>query len=410
MKKGFIILLILLRINCIGQDTIKVLFVGNSFMSFNDLPTLFSQLAEGAGEHVIVASRIPGGASVGDTIQGTFAHMYSPEVYALIKSNDWDYLFLQDRQSRFCMPYGIFPGDSKVIEGHTKIRDSLLFYHPCAHMIWFAGFGTKNGYFPYSTTGVGLIDSIYQNYQFLEDSIGQVIAPIGPAYLRIIADHPSIDLWGPDEEHPSLKGSLLIASVVYTTIFKSSPMVSNFNPGIPVAEDSILKSTGYQTTMDSLGFSGLASITPTIVQSGNSLMVNGYPTCGWFFNRQPSPANNCVAEISQSGNYYAVVTNGAGCKFRTLENYYSINTGTGERNRTDLIAVYPLPASSTISINANVSISHLKVIDSTMKIMKEISHPSKKTELDISAWPEGLYLILVTNEKGVSQTIKFLKQ
>jgi len=49
--------------------------------------------------------------------------MYNPQVYALIKSNDWDYLFLQDRQSRFTMSRGVFPGDSNIIEGHLKIRD-----------------------------------------------------------------------------------------------------------------------------------------------------------------------------------------------------------------------------------------------------------------------------------------------
>jgi len=411
VKQVFIILSILAGISCRAQDTTKVLFIGNSFMSFNDLPTLFSQLAQGSGEQVVVASRIPGGASVGDTIQGTFAHMYNPDVYSLIKGDDWDYLFLQDRQSRFAMGRGIFPGDSKVIEGHIKIRDSLLFYHPCAHMAWFAGFGPKNGYPPYSTTGVGLIDSIYQNYKYLEDSIGQVIVPIGPAYLRIIADYPSIDLWGPDEEHPSLKGSLLIASVLYATVFKSSPMASSFNPGIPDEEDSILKTTAYQTTMDSLGFSGLSGITPAIIHSGDSLMVTGYQTCSWFFNGLPYPANNCVAEISQTGNYFAWVTNGNGCMFRTLEQLYMITTGTNDKNdKTEPCEIFPNPASSKVFVNTTVPLHQLSIVNSAGNIMKEISSPSNKTEIEISSWPNGLYLILVTQKYGVTQTIKFLKQ
>ncbi len=411
MKQAFIILSILVGINCRAQDTTKVLFIGNSFMSFNDLPTLFSQLAEGSGEHVVVASRIPGGASVGDTIQGTFAHMYNPDVYSLIKSDDWDYLFLQDRQSRFAMSRGIFPGDSKVIEGHIKIRDSLLFYHPCAHMAWFAGFGPKNGYPPYSPTGVGLIDSIYQNYKYLEDSIGQVIVPIGPAYLRIIAGYPSIDLWGPDEEHPSLKGSLLIASVLYATVFKSSPIASGFNPGIPYAEDSIIKTTGYQTTIDSLGFSGLSGITPPIIQSGDSLMVTGYQSCSWFFNGLPFPANNCVAEISQTGKYYALVANGNGCIFRTLEHLYMLTTGTNDKNdKKEPCKIFPNPASSKVFVSATVPIHQLSIINSAGIIMKEIANPSNKTEIEISSWPNGLYLILITQKQGVAQTIKFLKQ
>lgn len=411
MKQTFIILSILIGISCKGQDTTKVLFIGNSFMSFNDLPTLFSQLAQGSGEHVVIASRIPGGASVGDTIQGTFAHMYNPDVYSLIKSDDWDYLFLQDKQGRFAMSRGIFPGDSKVIEGHIKIRDSLLFYHPCAHMIWFAGFGPKNGYPPYSPTGVGLIDSIYQNYKYLKDSIGHVIVPIGPAYLRILAGYPSIDLWGPDGEHPSLKGSLLIASVLYATVFKSSPTASSFNPGIPFAEDSIIKTTGYQTTIDSLGFSGLSGITPSIIQSGDSLMVTGYQACSWFFNSLPYPANNCVTEISQTGNYYALATNGNSCIFRTLEQQYELTTGTNDKNyKTEQYEVFPNPASSLVFISTTVPINQLSVINSTGNIMKEIYNPSNKTGIEILSWPNGIYLVLVKQKYGVTQTIKFLKQ
>jgi hypothetical protein len=411
VKQVFIILSILAGISCRAQDTTKVLFIGNSFMSFNDLPTLFSQLAQGSGEEVVVASRIPGGASVGDTIQGTFAHMYNPDVYSLIKGDNWDYLFLQDRQSRFAMSRGIFPGDSKVIEGHIKIRDSLLFYHPCAHMAWFAGFGPKNGYPPYSTTGVGLIDSIYQNYKYLEDSIGQVIVPIGPAYLRIIAGYPSIDLWGPDEEHPSIKGSLLIASVLYATVFKSSPISSSFNPGIPNAEDSIIKTTGYQTTIDSLGYSGLSGITPPIIQSGDSLMVTGYQACSWFFNGLPFPANNCVAEIAQSGNYFALVANENGCIFRTLEQSYSVTTGIDDKNyQTEQCEIFPNPSSSKVFIRATVPLHQLFIINSAGIRIKEISDPSNKTEIEISSWSNGLYLILVTQKNGVTQTIKFLKQ
>jgi hypothetical protein len=309
------------------------------------------------------------------------------------------------------MSLGIFPGDSKVMEGHTKIRDSLLFYHPCAHMAWFAGFGPKNGYPPYSPTGVGLIDSIYQNYKYLEDSIGQVIVPVGPAYLRIMAGYPSIDLWGPDGEHPSLKGSLLIASVLFATVFKSSPIASSFNPGIPVAEDSILKTTAYQTVMDSLGFSGLSGITPPVIQSGDSLIVTGYPSCSWFFNGLPYPANNCVAEVSLTGKYYAWVTNGNGCMFRTPEQLYTVTTGTNNKNeKTQLYEFFPNPASSKIRVTASVPLHQLSIINSAGKIMKEISNPLNKTEIEISSWPNGLYLILVTPKQGVTQSMKFIRR
>jgi hypothetical protein len=61
MKQVFLVLAILAGLRCRAQDTIKVLFIGNSFMSFNDLPALFSQLTQGSSEHVALTSHIPGG-------------------------------------------------------------------------------------------------------------------------------------------------------------------------------------------------------------------------------------------------------------------------------------------------------------------------------------------------------------
>jgi hypothetical protein len=49
-------------------------------------------------------------------------------------------------------------------------------------MIWFAGFGLKYGFPPYGNTGVALIDSIYYNYQYLNDTALPIIAPIGTAF------------------------------------------------------------------------------------------------------------------------------------------------------------------------------------------------------------------------------------
>ena len=415
INRGIKLLLVVVAISVVpcvsfSQDTTKVLFIGNSFMSFNDLPALFSQFAQGSGEHVVVASHIPGGASVGDTIQGTFAHMNNPYVYSLIKSNDWDYLFLQDRQSRFAMSRGVFPGDSKVIEGHVRLRDSLLYHHPCAHMIWFAGFGPKNGYPPLAATGAGLIDSIYQNYQFLDDSAGQIMAPIGPAWLRIMSEYPSIDLWRPDEEHPSLKGSLLIASVLYSTIFKRSPIGSSFNPGVPYIEDSILKSTGYYASIDSIEFTGLSGITPTIIQTGNSLSVNGFNSCSWYYNSVSFAANNCIAAITQSGNYFALVEDGHGCIFRTLEQPYFLTTGTNEQDREhDFYAVFPNPGSSAIRINSEMELHAIRIFNSLGKLMHEISDPAKQTETDISSWPKGLYIILVIPKQGLTGIKWFIR-
>jgi hypothetical protein len=378
-------------------DTTKVLFIGNSFTSQNNLPALFQQIAQGATKNVLIASHMPGGISVGDISQGTSAHMNNPLVYSLIKSNDWDYLVLQDNQGRFCLGYGQFPSSSLVIEGHIKILDSLLFYHPCAHIIWYAGFGPKYGYPPYANTGTALIDSIYRKYQFLNDTARQIIAPIGPAFQRIISGFPSINLWSSDNTHPSLYGSFLTANVLYTTIFKSSPISSLYNPGITSFEDSLLKNIAYQTTIDSINHTGLLNTTPIVNQIENTLSVYGYQNCNWYYNNLPYVSNNCVTIINQSGTYSVIVTDTNGCEFMSLEQTYLL-TEVYENSENDYntFFLYPNPAINQNSlnikntINESIEINFYNIIGEI--VLTKVLNPNQN-QMNISNLENGIYLI-----------------
>lgn len=412
MKEIIIILVLVINTLCQAQDTTKVLFIGNSFTSQNNLPALFAQLSQGSGKNVVVASHMPGGISVGDISQGTSAHMNNPLVYSLIRSNDWDYLVLQDNQGRFCLGYGQFPSSSLVIEGHIRIRDSLLFYHPCAHMIWYAGFGPKNGYLPYASTGSALIDTIYQNYQFLRDTAGQIIAPIGPAFQRIISGFPSIILWDTDDTHPSLYGSYLIANVIYTTIFKSSPIMSSYNPSIASSTDSLLKNIAYQTTIDSLNYTGLLNITPAINQVGNTLSVSGFQNCNWFYNGNPYISNNCTINMAQSGNYYAVLTDINNCELKTLEKAYFILNGFENSTVNPNFLIFPNPADDFFYLNSkllDISNHVLEIYDVMGNLVKSEIIEQNQQKINVEDLSNGLYLLVIKSDT-ISENLKILIQ
>ncbi len=380
-------------------DTMKVLFIGNSFTSNFNLPTVFSQLAQGSNKPVVVAAHMPGGISVGDISQGTSAHMFNPIVYSLIKNNDWDYLVLQDNQGRFVYNYGIFPATSLVIEGHLKIRDSLLFYHPCAKMIWFAGWGPKTGYPPYASTGSGLIDKIYNNYKFLLDTAGQIIAPIGPAWQRIIANYPSVNLWDTDDVHPGLNGTSLTADVIYSTIFKTTPIQSTYVPfGIPSSIDSLFKNIGFQTVIDSLNFTGLQTITPIINRFGNTLTISGYSVCNWYLNDVFLASNTGTLNIYQTGNYTAIVYDINNCEFRTLAyNVSLINSISDNFNNSIEINVFPNPTIGKITIESLIELKNIQVLDILGQELIVIKKPNNTESLNLSFLHKGIYYIKITD-------------
>ncbi len=406
MKRIFSCLVLLFAIvysNAQSTDTIRVLFVGNSFTSNNNLPLVFQQLAAGAGRPVVVVAHVPGGVSVGDTAQGTQAHMNNPQVFSLIRSDNWNYLVLQDNQGRFVNNYGVFPGSSKVIEGHIKIRDSLLYYHPCARMLWFAGWGPKAGYLPYASTGTGLIDKIYNNYRYLLDTAGQVIAPIGPAWQRIIANDTTINLWDADDTHPGINGTSLTADVIYATVFKSSPIHSSYVlSGISPAVDSVLKNTGYQTVLDSVGVTGLQTISPVISQNGNTLTVNGYVNCSWYLNGSFLTTNSGTLTMTQPGTYAVVVSDVTHCEFRTFEYTVSVlNAIEDIESRSAQIVVFPNPSDGKFSIESTQELEKIEIVNYLGQTIRVIQKPKQKEMLEIENTVKGIYFIIATDKKGV---------
>ena len=393
-----------------STDTIKVLFIGNSFTSNNNLPSVFQQLALGANKPVVVASYMPGGISVGDISQGTAAHMNNPIVFNLIRSNNWNYLVLQDNQGRFVNNYGIFPSSSLVIQGHIKIRDSLLYYHPCAKMIWFAGWGPKAGYLPYASTGVGLINKIYDNYRFLLDTAQQVIAPIGPAWERIIANDTTINLWDTDDTHPGIPGTSITADVVYSTVFKSSPIHSTYiMSGITSGVDSVLKNTAFQTVLDSIGFTGLQTITPVIVQNGNTLMINGISNCSWFLNGSFLIANTGTVTITQPGTYAAIVYDATHCEYRTLEYVVSVINAINEHTvNAGGVYVYPNPTTGLISIDFSNEANKIEIVNYSGQSVLTLNKPRTGQMIDVSGFTKGLYFVIVTDSNFKTNAQKLI--
>ena len=68
----------------------QVLFIGNSYTFFNDMPEMFANLVRQGGYEVAVASSAEGGWTLAD-------HAASPETAELIAERAWDYVVLQEQ-------------------------------------------------------------------------------------------------------------------------------------------------------------------------------------------------------------------------------------------------------------------------------------------------------------------------
>jgi hypothetical protein len=404
MKKVlFLLLLFPFSLSAFAADTTRVLFIGNSFTAMYDVPSLVKGLADKAGFPMVHMVHAPGGISVGDISQGPMAHMNNPQVFDFIRNERWDYVVLQDNQGRFIYGGGIFPStaSSKVLEGHQKIRDSVVANNPCAHMLWFAGWAFKNGYPGIANTGEELIDNIYENYQHLNGLTPEVIAPIGPAWLRVKKPLPHIDLWGPDEAHQSLHGAYLTAAVIFSSIYRMNTEEVEYTGTIDSNEARMLRRIAYETVMDSLGKTGLSNITPGLQVSGDTLMAaSGFSSYAWYLDTglvSTGAANSISAK--KIGYYHYVGTDSKGCKQRSLPKYVSQTTGIGSNAIRSLFVISPQPAGDYLSIDSKTQGSlpmQICLRDMTGRVLLTRSSGESHITLNTQELPAGAYVVQIS--------------
>src|SRR5690554_7009631 len=76
-----------------GQTSKKVLFIGNSYTSANNLPGLVSSLAAADGNNLTTDANIPGGAQLN-------GHASNATVLNKIAAEEWDFVVLQEQSQK----------------------------------------------------------------------------------------------------------------------------------------------------------------------------------------------------------------------------------------------------------------------------------------------------------------------
>ena len=194
------------------KDALHVLFIGNSYTYFNNLPEVFSKLAEaGHQKKVVYAMQAPGGFRLKD-------HWTRTETRNALSTAKWDYVVLQDQSTL---------GTTYYFEGKQLIPSDELF-HPYA--VDFAKAIKEAGAIPvfYLTWARKKLpeDQAALNAAYMRATreTKSIMAPAGLAWAEVEKDNPAINLFYKDGSHPSPAGTYLNACVFYATIFGRSPV------------------------------------------------------------------------------------------------------------------------------------------------------------------------------------------
>jgi hypothetical protein len=235
--RGVILLLItIVSVQAQTIDSVKILFVGNSYVYYNNLPTLFALLAESGGKKVTVGSSAIGSYRLID-------HAGNSTTLSLI-AQQWNMVVLQEQS---VLPVIQFLRDAMMYPA-ARFLDSLI-RERGASTLFYMTWGRKYGG-TFSLSGYRTIN--FQDYHHMQDSLTSAyrevagklqarVIPVGIAWKNAILEDPSADLWISDYSHPTLKGSYLAACTFYAAVFNASPVGLTYTVGLSAADAAFLQ-------------------------------------------------------------------------------------------------------------------------------------------------------------------------
>ena len=188
----------------VGADSAQyethVLFIGNSHTFHNDVPKMFESMARAGGHSVKTDMIAHGGWTLLD-------HAQSAETTQKIRSEEWDYIVLQEQgdvpsfsSSREQEMYPAIRGLHNEIS--ARGAETVLF------MTW----GHRDGSLAEGVGGYNAESAVVENtYVKIGNELDVAIAPVGVAWWTAMRSNPNLDLWVDDGNHAT-KGRKLPCS------------------------------------------------------------------------------------------------------------------------------------------------------------------------------------------------------
>ena len=249
MKRILLSLLLLLPLGAAAQqDSLRVLWVGNSYTYYNDLPAMVREIASTQKVKLSCTRFLKGG----ERFSG---HLKNEALLKPLADGGWDYVILQDQSvapslSTRSVEREVYPAarrlDSLAHAGSPDVR--VIFY-----MTWGHKYGNRkpDASYPLANNYEGMQERLKTSYLEMAYDNGAWCAPVGMAWRQVRAEHPDWQLYRNDCYHPSVVGSYLAANVIFTTIF-GRQYQTGFTADLPAEQAEYLQQTAQRTVLDNL--------------------------------------------------------------------------------------------------------------------------------------------------------------
>jgi hypothetical protein len=423
MKKTLLLtgsFVLFLSVSLRASDTLKVLFLGNSYTYVNDLPGLCSGMAQSTGDVLIYNSNCLGGYTLKQ-------HFSNSQTLSLIQQGGWDFVILQEQSQWPSFPMNMVEAE---VFPYARGLDSLIRkFNGCAETVFYRTWGRKNGdqsncaAWPPVCTYRGMDSLLNERYRIMADSNNAILSPVGSAWKFVRENFPDIELYSFDESHPSEAGSYLAACCFYTVLFRKDPTLIGYNYTLADSIAAKLRYAVKQVVFDNLLFWNVGKYDPsasfqyTISLSqatftNTSLNASYYR---WHFgdgstSSAPAPSH----QYPGPGNYTVRLVAGHCNREDSTENILNITVTEVRDQESAGFAIYPLPAGEYVKIRVPESEKGkeyaIKLIDSVGREILAQPYSSSEEEVHLGHIPRGLYLLEITSDGKSQKRWKVLVQ
>ncbi len=182
-------------------EELKILFLGNSLTSTNDLPGILRELLETeASGPVTVESRTGPNLGLED-------HWKRRDVRKRLAQGEWDVVVIQQGPSATEGRPSLLEYSRRFAEEVETVGGELALY-----MVWPSRARFED------------FDGVVESHRMAAEQSGARLFPVGAAWRTAWSSSPALELYGPDGFHPSPEGSYLAALVMYQQITGRSPI------------------------------------------------------------------------------------------------------------------------------------------------------------------------------------------
>jgi len=283
--------------------------------------------------------------------------------------------------------------------------------------------GRKNGdagncaVWPPVCTYSGMDSLLRLRYIMMADMNDAIVSPVGAVWRNVRNNFPGINLYSPDESHPSVAGTYAAACSFYTAIFRKDPTLITYDHTLNATDAANIRLAAKEVVFDSLEhwFIGTYDLTSeySYLNTGGGLtyqftnLSQNATSQLWDFGFMTDTSSNLMMNFPVPGTFNVQLTTYNNCDTVTSVQTITVTTTEieepGSKNGFNL---HPNPATDLVRIiNSNGSEHMVRIFDTRGRKIFENILPGSST-IDVSSFKKGAYI--VSSESGETKRYHYL--